>query len=72
MSCSYIARLPFARTIFALEEWAVGSEEAPRRAGLRSPLKQPVRFSRTPLSQRRLSEGSRKEPDLTIALVNQS
>ena len=40
----------------------VGSEEAPRRAGLRPPLKRPVQFSRRPLSQRCLSEGSRKEP----------
>ena len=30
----------------------VGSEEAPRRAGLRPPLKRPVRFSRKPLSRR--------------------
>ena len=41
----------------------VGSEEAPRRAGLRPPLKRPVRFSRKPLSQRCLIEGSRKEPN---------
>ena len=45
---------------------AVGSEEAPRRAGLRPPLKRPVRFSRKPLSQRCLIEGSRKEPTKSV------
>jgi hypothetical protein len=37
---------------YLLREPLVGSEEAPRRAGLRPPLKRSVRFSRTPLSQR--------------------
>ena len=45
----------------------VGSEEAPRRAGLRPPHKRLVRFSRKPLSQRCLSEGSRKESVQSIA-----
>ena len=36
---------------------AVGSEEAPLRAGLRPPLKRPVRFSRKPLSQRCRTRG---------------
>ena len=40
----------------------VGSEEAPRGADLRPPLKRPVQFSRRPLSQRCLNEDSRKEP----------
>ena len=44
----------------------VGSEEAPRGAGLRPPLKRLVRFSRKPLSQRCLIEGSRKEPARSI------
>ena len=35
----------------------VGSEEAPLRAGLRPPLKRPVRFSRKPLSQRCRTRG---------------
>ena len=37
----------------------VGSEEAPVGAGLRPPLKRLVQFSRKPLSQRCLIEGSR-------------
>ena len=45
---------------------AVGSEEVPRGAGLRPPLKRLVRFSRKPLSQRCLIEGSRKEPARSI------
>ena len=42
---------------------AVGSEEAPVGAGLRPPLKRLVQFSRKPLSQRCLIEGSRKESE---------
>ena len=55
-------------------EPAVGSEEAPRRAGLRPPLKRPVRFSRMPLSHRCLIEGSRKEPTKSVvqASIRQS
>ena len=41
----------------------VGSEEAPVGAGLRPPLKRLVQFSRKPLSQRCLIEGSRKESE---------
>ncbi len=44
----------------------VGSEEAPRGASLRPPLKRPVRFSRKPLSQRCRSEGSRKGYEWTF------
>ena len=45
----------------------VGSEEAPRRAGLRPPLKRLVQFSRKPLSHRCLIEGSRKESARSIS-----
>ena len=41
---------------------SVGSEEAPRRAGLRPPLKRLVQFSRKPLSRRCLIEDSGKAP----------
>ena len=41
----------------------VGSEEAPVGACLRPPLKRLVQFSRKPLSQRCLIEGSRKESE---------
>ena len=44
-------------------EFIVGSEEAPVGAGLRPPLKRLVQFSRKPLSQRCLIEGSRKESE---------
>jgi hypothetical protein len=40
---------------------AVGSEEAPRRACLRPPLKLDVQFSRIQLSQRRVSDADQEK-----------